>query len=101
MRRHHMRNQTFQRNFKQALAQTDIDKPATPHSLRHSFATAVLRAGYGIRTVQALIGHADAAAPLIYTHLKIGDDGVRSPMDALRQAWAPVTASLPRACRAR
>ena len=84
VRRHHMYDQTFQRAFKRALSSTGVAKLATPHSLRHSFATAVLQAGYDIRTVQELLGHADVATTMIYTHvLKVGGGGVRSPMDSL------------------
>jgi len=84
VRRHHMYDQTFQRAFKRALTLTGIAKPATPHSLRHSFATTLLQAGYDIRTVQELLGHADVATTMIYTHvLKIGGRGVHSPMDSL------------------
>lgn len=84
VRRHHMYDQTFQRAFKRALSSAGIVKMATPHSLRHSFATAVLQAGYDIRTVQELLGHADVATTMIYTHvLKVGGGGVRSPVDAL------------------
>lgn len=83
-RRHHMYDQTFQRAFKRALSRAGIVKMATPHSLRHSFATAVLQAGYDIRTVQELLGHADVATTMIHTHvLKVGGGGVRSPMDSL------------------
>lgn len=84
VRRHHMYDQTFQRAFKRAVSRAGIAKPATPHSLRHSFATSVLQAGYDIRTVQELLGHADVATTMIYTHvLKVGGGGVRSPMDSL------------------
>ena len=84
IRRHHMYDQSFQRAFKRALLITGITKPATPHSLRHSFATTLLQTGYDIRTVQELLGHADVTTTMIYTHvLKVGGRGVHSPMDSL------------------
>jgi integron integrase len=84
VRRHHMYDQTFQRAFKRAVTQAGIQKPATPHTLRHAFATHLLQAGYDIRTVQELLGHADVATTMIYTHvLKVGGGGVRSPADTL------------------
>ena len=85
-----MYDQTFQRAFKRALSRTGIAKTATPHSLRHSFATAVLQAGYDIRTVQELLGHADVATTMIYTHvLKVGGGGVRSPFDSMPEVAFP------------
>jgi hypothetical protein len=82
--RHHLTDQGIQRAFKRAVESAGIHKPATPHTLRHSFATHLLQSGYDIRTVQELLGHADVSTTMIYTHvLKLGGGAVRSPMDVL------------------
>jgi len=82
VRRHHIQPESVQRMVKVAAARANITKPATPHTLRHSFATHLLQSGYDIRTVQELLGHANVNTTMIYTHvLNRGGRGVRSPLD--------------------
>jgi len=81
-RRHHIDEQSLQRAVKKAVRAAGLTKPATCHTLRHSFATHLLQSGYDIRTIQELLGHQDVSTTMVYTHvLNQGGMEAKSPLE--------------------
>ncbi len=83
-RRHHIQDASLQNAIRKAARAANLSQRVTPHTLRHSFATHLLANGVDIRTLQELLGHADVATTMIYTHvLNRPGLAVRSPLDNL------------------
>jgi integron integrase len=82
--RHHVQPSTLQRKVKEALRKSEISKPASCHTLRHSFATHLLETGHNIQTIQELMGHKNVNTTMIYTHVaRKSYSDISSPLDKL------------------
>ena len=81
--RDHLHGSVIQRQIAKAAVRTTVNKRVTAHTLRHSFATHLVRSGSDIRTVQSLLGHRDVSTTMVYLHVLERGSGVRSPLDRL------------------
>lgn len=73
-----MHEGSVQKAFRAALRESGVKKAATVHTLRHSYATHLLEAGFNLRVIQAYLGHASPSATAIYTHLTADIDAQAS-----------------------
>jgi integrase len=96
VRRHHVSDMVMQKAVRQAVLDAGIAKPASVHTLRHSFATHLLLAGVDIRQIQDYLGHANVETTMIYTHVVKGLRApARSPLDMLGERFVPPRADAP------